>query len=180
MFNFFYISLISSYRLNLSGTVSLISLHLVIPYYVLLVAIWWGPALFSWMDTHSVCPTVMCKITVGSTTAAYAPIHDGNWISCRYIRVLHSPGVWHVSLHNNAYASFASLTAFAAPVWTTVAGCFAHDPQAPARLLVSTSESNLVARLPVALQRHCRLCWRDVFPHLQWWDWTSLSALCEM
>ena len=66
---------ISRYRPSLSGSSSLTSLHLVAPQCVLLVSAFQGPAVFAWIGTHSVCPTVICKITVDSTTTAIAPIH---------------------------------------------------------------------------------------------------------
>ena len=91
--------------------------------------------------------------------------------------------MFHVALYYNASAWFASLTEFSAAVWPTVAGCFEpcwpHDPQAPARLLVSPSEFALVARLTVALQRHRGPCWHEECPNLQRWDQTSISDLCE-
>ena len=71
---FLYIIFISRYRPDLSGAVSLTARHRITLYCVLMVAIRWEPEIFARMGTHSVCPTVMCKITVVSTAAASAQI----------------------------------------------------------------------------------------------------------
>ena len=69
-------------------------------------------------------------------------------------------------------------------MWPTVAGYFLpsrpHDPQAPARPLESLSELGLVARLPIALQRHRAPCWHDAYPRLQRLVCTSLTSLGEI
>ena len=148
------------------------------------------------MGTHSVCPTVMCNITVGLTTTNYCCfvrhvlLDCSNWISCRVIHVLHNLGgfhsldVCHGELQYIASAYLASSIAFDAAVWPTVAGCFAprfpHDPQAPARLSESPCELGLVTRLPLDLRRHCSPCWHDAYTRLQWRDRISLSALGDM
>ena len=76
-----------------------------------------------------------------------------------------------MALHCNASESFASSTAFATDSWPTVAGCFEprwpHDPQVPARLSVSPSESDIFARLPISLQQHRGPFWCGEFPRLQ-------------
>ena len=105
MFIFFYISFISRYQPGLSGAVSLTALHFVTSYRVLLVAICWFTTIFTRMSTHSVCPTLMCKITVGSTATASATIPvffvrrvllvRGNCIGCHGIHVFHNLGRLH-------------------------------------------------------------------------------------
>ena len=72
--NFFYISCTIRYRPDLTSAVSFTSWHIIAPHRVLLVSVCRSPAVFYRMGTHSVFPTVMCKITVDLTTTSSKPI----------------------------------------------------------------------------------------------------------
>ena len=64
-----------SYRYDLSGEVPFTPQHLVTPQRVIIVAFCRVPAVGACMGTHSVIPTVICKITVNLITTATSPIY---------------------------------------------------------------------------------------------------------
>ena len=156
------------------------------PYCVFLVDICWGHAVFARIGTNSVCPTVMCKITFGSTTTASTPIpvvlcatsystavtglvavvSTSSRIlaaSIVFTSAMGRCGIFHLcSLHHCLH--FLQLCG---QLSLGFSPRFPHDPQAPAQPSESPSGRFLVARLHVSMCRNFSPCWHDAYLRLQ-------------